>query len=80
MSAPRVATANALGGEPKAFDGSMFLECLYAIVAAGWVVAAAARHPWRKDIFISFDEDDKQKTKNLLGAGHVVWLAFLVRG
>ena len=80
MSAPRVATANALKGEPKAFDGSVLFKRLNAILAASWVVAAAARHPRRKDVFIPFDEDDKRKTKNLFDAGHGVWLAFPIRG
>ena len=79
MAAPGVAAAYALGGEPKALDGAVLFKSLDAILAASGRIAATARHPWRDDELVCFDEHDKGETKYLLDAGHGAWLVWPVR-
>lgn len=47
MSAPRVAAADALKGKPTTFKRTVLFNGLYAVLAAGRLVAAARRQQWR---------------------------------
>lgn len=64
MSAPGIAARNAFGGEPQTFDGTIFFQCVDAVLRTGRRITALAAQPRGDGQLVDPDQKDKGPAKD----------------